>query len=135
MIAEAGHEMALVRGDRLVFRAQAMAQGLAVLVGLQVGQQAGEPRAQRVERRLVRRAVAQSGGEGLGGLVEVGEQHVLLGGEVGEERAGRDVGGLGDVGHGRRLEPAFGEQPERGVLDRSARLLLLALPETHWCGS
>jgi hypothetical protein len=132
---EAGHQVALVGGDRLVLGAQAMPQRLARFIRLQLRQQLGDPGAQRVERRLAWRPAAQPLGEGLRGLLEVGEQHVLLRREVGEERARCDVGGVGDVGHGRCLEPALGEQPEGGALDRAARLLLLALPETHQRGS
>ena len=59
--------------------------------------------------------------------VEVVEDDGLLRREVGEERARRDVGRRGDVGHGRRLEPALAEQRERGLDDLLARPLLLAL--------
>ena len=59
------------------------------------------------------------------------QEDVLLALEVGEDRARRDVGGLGDVGQRRVVVPALGEQLERHPLDRVARLLLLAFPQAN----
>ena len=62
--------------------------------------------------------------------VEVVEDDGFLRREVGEERARRDVGRRGDVGDGRRLEPALAEELERRVDDLLTRPLLLALSQS-----
>jgi hypothetical protein len=89
---------------------------------------AGGP-AQRVQERLVRRPLGQGVLQAVDAVFDVGEEDVLLGGEVGEEGARRHVGGLGDVGHGGGLEPAFGEQPQGGLDQRPAGSGLLALAQ------
>ena len=63
----------------------------------------------------------------------VAEDDVLLRGEVGEDRGARDVGRLGDLLHRRRREAVLGEQPHAGVVDRLARGVLLALPQSGSC--
>ena len=52
--------------------------------------------------------------------VEVAPHHVVLRGEVAEERAPADPGGLGDVVDGGLVEPVLGEEAERGSLERRA---------------
>src|SRR4029453_18842323 len=82
------------------------------------------------DRRLALGAVVQLAAERLERLREVREDHVLLGGEVAEERARRDVGPLGDVRDRGLVVPALVEQAQGGRDDRLARALLLAFTET-----
>ncbi|MGX1030774.1 hypothetical protein RKD38_005455 [Streptomyces ambofaciens] len=84
-----------------------------------------EGQAQRVQGRLPRRA-GEHGPDEVG-LREPGheERRVLLGGEVAEEGALRDVGGLGDVVDGRLLVTALGEQFEGGAQQQVPGALLL----------
>ena len=57
----------------------------------------------------------------------VGEEGVLLGVEVAEERAGRDVGRGRDLLHRHVLEAPLGREAERGVGDLLAGAQLVAL--------
>ena len=64
--------------------------------------------------------------------VDVVEDHGLLRGEVGEERARGDVGGLCDVGDRRRVIAALGEEAHGRLDDLLARALLLAFSQSLW---
>src|SRR5690606_23899115 len=86
---------------------------------------------QRGEQRLVGGPLCEHGAEGgldLVGLVEAG---LVLGGEVAEERARRDVGGRGDVLDRRRRVTAALEEVEGGVRDGTTGALLLALAQAR----
>jgi len=97
-------------------------------LALVVGRHGDERRSQRSPWRLVggtllqfRYQPAQAGGV-------VGEDHVLLGGEVVEEGPRSDVGGGGDLVDRGAVEPSLLEEVEGGALDGApgARLLALA---------
>ena len=61
----------------------------------------------------------------------VGEEGVLLGVEVAEERAGRDVGRGRDLLHRHVLEAPLVRQAEGGVGDLLAGAQLVALPQSE----
>src|SRR5262245_22840546 len=68
-----------------------------------------------------------------GGVADPGsvaaKEDLVLGSEVAEEGAGRDVAGGGDLLDRGVVETLALEEVEGGVLERPARLLLLSLPE------
>ena len=72
-------------------------------------------------------AAATSGGHLAGGL----GQHVVFGGEVPEERAAADAGGIADVGHGDVAVPALGEQGKRRVDGCRTVVDAVAFSEVH----
>src|SRR5205814_6860206 len=77
--------------------------------------------------RLVRRLLRQQGEQQR--VVLVLQYHVLLGLEVPEERAGRDLRRGGDLVDRGLLVPLLLEQPQRMLLDGPAGLLLLAFTQ------
>jgi len=85
---------------------------------------------QRLQRSLARRARRDEGGDLVAMGLVVRHDEVDLRIEVAEERAGRDVGGGGDVLDRGGVEALAAEQLERGVDDRLARARLLALAES-----
>ena len=89
-----------------------------------------DERAQRVERGGVGRPRLERLREVLLEREVVGEEEVLLGREVAEDRALGDVGGGGDVRDRRRVVAPLGEEREGGRGDQLARAPLLALPQT-----
>jgi hypothetical protein len=62
--------------------------------------------------------------------VGVAEGEILFGAEVGEERLDRNVGGVGDLGHGDVLVTAGLEERFRHRQQGVARLALLSLSQT-----
>ena len=54
------------------------------------------------------------------------DDHVLLAAEVAEERAGRDLGGLGYLLDGGRVVASLPKQPKRVLLNEGTRLHFLA---------
>jgi hypothetical protein len=62
--------------------------------------------------------------------VEIPEDHVLLGPEIGEEGRRGDIRGRSDIGHGGGLETAAGVEIECGVHDRLAGASFLAFPQS-----
>ena len=127
---ELAHVLQVAGGDRGRLAPQPCFQPRGVGVPAELLRGAPDPRPQRLERRGARRPLGQRAVEVLERRLELREHHLLLGGEVGEEGARRDVGRGGDVGDRRRLEAALGEQAHRGVVDRLARLLLLAFSQS-----
>ena len=65
----------------------------------------------------------------------VGEEDVLLGGEVTEERPAGHVGVGGDIVHRHRVEAPLAEQAERGGFEFGGGQLLAALPQTGTGGA
>src|SRR5262249_21917432 len=61
--------------------------------------------------------------------LEGGKEDVLLAREVGEDRARRDAGDLGDVRQRGRVVPALDEQLDAGPREGLARLALLPLSQ------
>ena len=88
------------------------------------------PRSQRAHDRDRGRRLAQRRLERLDRLRRLAEDDVLLRREVAEDGRARDVGRLGDLVDRRAAEAVLGEQAHRAVMDRVARRLLLALPQT-----
>src|SRR5581483_993799 len=84
---------------------------------------------QRHERRLVRRTGGQGVHRGLDLVVDVVEEHRLLGREVAEERAPADVGSLRDGVDRRLREPLFREQGQGGIDDRRPGAIHVPFPE------
>ena len=86
-----------------------------------------------MRRAVSDRLVGRTGGHGLpqpGQLDEVvGEEDVLLGGEVPEERPAGHVGFGGDIVDRHRVEAPLAEQPEGGGLEFGGRQPLPALPQ------
>ena len=94
----------------------------------------------RRPRASTARIAATRPAQQLGGLVGdrrdqlrvelVEEDHVLLGREVAEERARRDLGRVGDLLHGGRLVPLLREQPQRVLPDGRRGSCLLSLAQS-----
>jgi hypothetical protein len=74
-------------------------------------------------------ACAEQHTEVLEVLAVLDEQQGVLGRVVAEERAARDVGCSGDLGHRGGLVTLVLEQRERGLGERFAGLVLLALTQ------
>src|SRR5690606_7272502 len=67
-------------------------------------------------------------------VVLVREDDVLLGGEVAEDGAGRDLGALGDLLDRGAVVPLFLDQVVGGLPDRHARLDLLPFAQAQLTG-
>jgi hypothetical protein len=84
------------------------------------------------------RLVGRTAGDGLGNQVWKvglgGEDDLLLGGEIVEQAAARDAGGLGDVVQRRDLEPAPQEELHGLDLDTGVGLRALALAQADGKG-
>ena len=82
-------------------------------MGLLQGDHLVEGGTQGRPRPLVGRALLQRDEDTVPALEKALEQELVLAGEVPEEAAVRHPGRLGDLVHGRRLEPLLGEQLSR----------------------
>ena len=128
-LVDASHRAALEVRQPLVLAAQALAQVRRVLLGRPLVEHRVDPAPERVEGGLAGEAVAQRACQAVEVTVDVVEDDRFLRREVGEERARRDVGRGGDVGDGRGVIAALGEQAHGRVDDLLARALLLAFPQ------
>ena len=86
-------------------------------------------RMQGDDRRLLRGPLGEDAEEGAAAIVGVGEEHVLLGGEVAEERARRHLAGLRDLLDRGAVEALAGEQHHGRVLQGLAGAGLLAFSQ------
>ena len=103
-------------------------RGLDVRPGRRGLEQDVDRGADGVEHRLVVRTLRQTGSEALAARRLVGEEHILLAGEVPVERARRHVDGIGDVVDGGGLVAPRREQPDRRVGQRPTGRQLLPRP-------
>ena len=101
---------------------------LRLLLGAHLAQRLADDRPHGPPARVPR--AAGCAGPRSAGVVLVLDDEVLLGREVAEERAGRDLRRGRDLVDRGRLVALLGEEAQRVLLDRPARLLLLALTQS-----